>query len=81
LQRAIAEVSPKMLTQILRGLERDGLIERRVGNVVPARVEYQLTPMGASVIPLLSELCRWAKAHRDARDAARRRFDARVHKG
>ena len=81
LQRAIAGVSAKMLTQTLRGLERDGLIERRVESVVPARVEYQLTTMGAGVIPLLSDLCRWAKAHRAARDAARIRFDARVRGG
>src|SRR5579864_4001534 len=76
LQRAIHVVSPKMLTQTLRGLERDGLIERRVGSVVPARVEYELTGMGESVIPLLRDLCRWAKAHSEARDTARKRFDA-----
>ncbi len=76
LHRAIDGVSAKMLTQTLRGLERDGLIEREVGSVVPARVEYRLTAMGASVIPLLRDLCRWAKAHRAARDAARKRFDA-----
>jgi DNA-binding HxlR family transcriptional regulator len=76
LQRAIDGVSPKMLTQTLRGLERDGLIERRIAKVAPVRVEYQLTGMGESVIPLLRDLCRWAKAHRNARDAARTRFDA-----
>ena len=76
LQRAIAGISAKMLTQTLRGLERDGLIERRVGSAVPARVEYELTGMGGSVIPLLRDLCRWAKAHGPARDAARTRFDA-----
>ena len=67
-----------MLTQTLPRLERDGLIERRVANVVPAHVEYLLTPMGESLIPLLRELCRWAKAHRGDRDAARKRFDART---
>jgi DNA-binding HxlR family transcriptional regulator len=79
LQRAIDDVSPKMLTQTLRGLERDGLIERRVGSVVPARVEYRLTGMGESVIPLLRDLCRWAKAHSLARDAARKRFDQQAY--
>ena len=77
LQRAIERISAKMLTQTLRGLERDGLIERRVQNIVPARVEYELTAMGKSVIPLLRDLCRWAKAHGTDREAARRRFDAR----
>lgn len=76
LQRALDQVSAKMLTQTLRGLERDGLIERRVLSAVPARVEYQLTAMGASVIPLLRDLCHWAEAHADARDLSRRRFDA-----
>ena len=75
LQRAIEQVSPKMLTQTLRGLERDGLIERQVHNVVPAHVEYQLTPMGESVIPLLRNLCHWAKANAKSRDDARRQFD------
>lgn len=75
LQRAIDQVSPKMLTQTLRGLERDGLIERRIQQVVPPRVEYRLTAMGRSVIPLLRDLCRWAKAHVAERDASRKRFD------
>jgi|SRR5579863_5703859 len=78
LQRAIAEVSPKMLTQTLRGLERDGLIERRILSVVPARVEYQLTGMGESVIPLLRNLCGWAKTHQAQRDLARKRFDTQT---
>src|SRR5215472_3648910 len=76
LRRAIDQVSAKMLTQTLRGLERDGLIERRIFNVVPPRVEYQLTRMGESVIPLLRDLCRWAKAHAAYRDLARQRFDS-----
>jgi DNA-binding HxlR family transcriptional regulator len=75
LQRAIHLVSPKMLTPTLRGLERDGLIERRICSVVPARVEYKLSTMGESVIPLLRELCHWAKAHVAERDFARKRFD------
>ena len=78
LQRAIDGISAKMLTQTLRGLERDGLIERRIANVFPVRVEYQLTKMGESVIPLLRQLCRWAKAHSSARDAARSCFDGRM---
>jgi DNA-binding HxlR family transcriptional regulator len=80
LQRAIPQVSPKMLTQTLRGLERDGLVGRQVFSVVPARVEYRLTPMGESVIPLLRRLCHWAKAHGSDRDEARKRFDAGIHK-
>jgi DNA-binding HxlR family transcriptional regulator len=75
LQRAIKQLSPKVLTETLRGLERDGLIHRRVQNVIPPHVEYELTQMGESVIPLLRNLCHWAKAHAETRDSARRRFD------
>ena len=76
LHHAIDRVSPKMLTQTLRGLERDGLIERRIFTVVPPRVEYKLTAMGKDVIPLLRDLCRWAKAHSTEIEAARKKFDA-----
>jgi DNA-binding HxlR family transcriptional regulator len=74
-QGAIPDVSPKVLTETLRGMERDGLIERRVLSAVPARVEYELTPMGYSLIAPLQELCHWAKVHVAERDAARQRFD------
>lgn len=75
IQRAMREVAPKVLTQTLRGLERDGLILREVRNVLPPHVEYGLTQMGAGVIPLLSNLCLWAEANAKNRDEARRRFD------
>lgn len=75
LKKAIAEVSPKVLTQTLRGMERDGLILRSVHTVIPPRVEYQLTQMGKSVIPPLRNLCHWAKAHVPERDRARREYD------
>jgi DNA-binding HxlR family transcriptional regulator len=75
LQSALPRVSPKVLTQTLRGLERDGLIARDVRNAVPAHVEYELTSMGNSVIPLLRNLCRWAEDNSAKRDDARTRFD------
>src|SRR5262245_54480967 len=59
LRRALAGVSQKMLTQTLRALERQGLIERRVYPVVPPRVEYRLTPMGESINRPLRQLCDW----------------------
>jgi DNA-binding HxlR family transcriptional regulator len=74
LQRAVEEVSPKMLTQTLRGLERDGLIHREVRSIMPPHVEYQLTEMGKGVIPVLLKLCDWAKDNARNRDDARRRF-------
>lgn len=75
IQGAISEVSPKVLTQTLRGMERDGLIHREIFNVVPPRVEYELTNMGKSLIKPLVDLCHWAKAHIAERDQARGKFD------
>ena len=75
LQKAMADVSPKVLTQTLRRMERDGLISRTVYPVVPPKVEYQITSMGRSLLGPLRELCLWAKAHGQERDRARLRFD------
>jgi len=77
LQRALKSVSAKVLTQTLRGMERDGLIVRTVFSVVPARVEYELAPMGRSLIFPLRELCHWAKAHVAERDRSRQEYDLR----
>jgi DNA-binding HxlR family transcriptional regulator len=63
LQRRIGGVSQKMLTQTLRSLERDGLVERRVYPVVPPRVEYSLTPLGRTLVEPLDAICRWAERH------------------
>ena len=76
-QRALPHVSSKVLTQTLRNMERDGLISRTVFPIVPAHVVYQLTSMGKSLIKPLRELCLWAERHVEARDRARREFDAR----
>lgn len=75
LQTAIEEISPKMLTQTLRGMERDGLLTRTVHAVAPPHVEYQLTAMGYSIIEPVQALCHWAKTHAADRDAARANFD------
>lgn len=68
LERAIPEVSQKMLAQQLRRLEHDGLIRRTVHPEVPPRVEYALTGWGQSLCPTLDALLRWA-AQRDAPEA------------
>jgi DNA-binding HxlR family transcriptional regulator len=73
LEREVAVVSQKMLTQTLRRLERDGLIDRRVYPVVPPRVEYSLTPLGQTLVEPLTSLRDWALAHRDQVDSARNR--------
>lgn len=77
LQRAMTEVSPKVLTQTLRRMERDGLISRTIYPVVPPKVEYRITSMGRSLLAPLRQLCLWAKAHGNERDQARVEFDNR----
>src|SRR6266704_3209912 len=63
LQREIGGISQKMLTQTLRTLERDGLVQRKVHPVVPPKVEYSLTKLGRTLIEPLHALCRWSEKH------------------
>ena len=76
IQKAIREVSAKVLTQTLRGMERDGLVTRKVYPVFPPRVEYALTPMAQSLLAPLRDLCHWAQRHSHERERARKAFDA-----
>lgn len=66
LERAIPDVSQKMLTQQLRQMEADGLVRRTVHPEVPPRVEYQLTDWGQALCPALDALLAWG-ADRPAR--------------
>lgn len=75
LQRLIGGISQKMLTQTLRKLERDGLVERQVYPVVPPKVEYSLTPLGQTLTKVLESICEWARVHWDEIEAARVRYD------
>jgi DNA-binding HxlR family transcriptional regulator len=70
-------VSPKMLTQTLRGLERDGLVRRTVHAVVPPRVDYELTALGQSLRGLARGLEDWAESHIDEVVKARADYDGR----
>ncbi len=76
---AIPDVSQRMLTQTLRRLERDGLIERIAQATVPPRVDYTLTELGRTLLPALQTLLEWSATHRDTIDAARASYDA-AHK-
>ncbi|MGN5379714.1 winged helix-turn-helix transcriptional regulator [Streptomyces lasalocidi] len=75
LGRKIAGVSPKMLTQTLRTLERDGIVSRTVTPSVPVRVDYALTPLGSSLVGLLTAVKAWAETHFDDVRAARETYD------
>jgi DNA-binding HxlR family transcriptional regulator len=75
LARRIAGVSQKMLTQTLRSLEHDGLVTRTVTPAVPVRVDYELTMLGASLLPVISCIKEWAERHMDEVAAARARYE------
>ncbi|CAG6391961.1 helix-turn-helix transcriptional regulator [Streptomyces cocklensis] len=76
---AIAGASQKMLTQTLRRLERDGLLSRTVTPAVPVRVDYALTPLGQSLVPVLLAVTRWAEQNIEQIDVAREAHDAQHH--
>ncbi|GAA6617723.1 winged helix-turn-helix transcriptional regulator [Scytonema sp. NUACC26] len=75
LQREIGDISQRMLTRTLRDLERNGLIERQVYPVIPARVEYSLTPLGQTLSQVLKSLCEWSKVNFQDVEAARNQYD------
>lgn len=75
--RVIAGVSQKMLTQTLRTLERDGLVDRTVTPAVPVRVDYELTPLGHTLLPVMRSIKVWAEAHIEEVESARVAYDSR----
>ncbi|MFG6475936.1 winged helix-turn-helix transcriptional regulator [Microbacterium sp. P06] len=75
IRRAVAGISQKMLTQTLRGLERDGLVTRTVYAEVPPRVEYELTPAGETLREPLKALERWSIEHFGQVAESRDRYD------
>lgn len=75
LLRRIGGVSHRMLTLTLRGLERDGLVKRTAFATIPPRVDYELTPLGHSLIEPLATLAQWGQDHRTEIERARNAFD------
>ncbi len=73
--RHIDGISRKMLTQTLRRLERNGLIDRIDYDENPPRVEYFITPIGDAMIQQLTQLCKWSKQHFDGVTEAQERYD------
>jgi len=63
LRRAVFGISEKMLIQSLKELEKDGLVRRKVFRQVPPKVEYSLTDLGKSFVPVLDAMFRWGKTY------------------
>ena len=76
LRRAIEGISQKMLSQVLKSLERDGLVKRRAIATVPVTVEYSITPLGLTLSAAVDHLRDWAEQHLRDVLAAQRRYDA-----
>jgi DNA-binding HxlR family transcriptional regulator len=75
LRRAVDGISQKVLTNTLRGLERDGIVTRRIYASVPPKVEYSLTTLGRSLCGLVEGICDWAEANIENVEAARQAYD------
>lgn len=65
LQRLMPEISHKVLTETLRNLELEGLVDRRVLSEMPPHVEYSLSPYGRTVLPLVEAVRQWGRSHLD----------------
>jgi len=74
--RTVPGASQKMLTQTLRQLERDGLVARQVTPSVPVRVDYRLTELAVSLLPVVRAIKGWADSHFEQIEGARARYDA-----
>ncbi|WP_120520739.1 winged helix-turn-helix transcriptional regulator [Arthrobacter celericrescens] len=75
LRKMVSVVTPKVLTQTLRSLERDGLVTRTIHAQVPPRVDYELTDLGRSLLEPLAQLRKWAEGNVPAILAARDAYD------
>ena len=79
LKKSIQGISPKVLSQKLKMLERDGFIERQVQNTSPIRVDYSLTPLGLEVAKMAYQLKDWAESNIEQVIYAQQRFDSIQH--
>ncbi|APO96120.1 winged helix-turn-helix transcriptional regulator [Xanthomonas vesicatoria] len=75
IQRAVPDISKRMLTQTLRNLERNGMITRKVYATKPPSVEYALSKLGVALLGPVSQLLNWAGENHAGIRAARERFD------
>lgn len=65
LKKAIPQVTPKMLSQQLKDLEADGIVNRILYPVVPPKTEYSLTEVGDTLVPIIEDLCVWGRKYHD----------------
>lgn len=77
MHRNISGISRKMLTQTLRKLERNGIVERVDFETTPPHVEYSVTPEGEELIKYLTFLCKWAKTHQNQITERQKSYDAK----
>lgn len=75
LERYLGAITPKVLTQRLRQLERDGLVVRTHHAEIPPRVEYEISELGNTLSPVFATLAQWADEHLPQVAAARREYD------
>ena len=68
LRRRLGDITQSTLTKQLRELEQDGFISRYIYPEVPPKVEYSLTELGKSFVPILTQMMMWSQAHLCARD-------------
>lgn len=70
--KALPDISPKVLTDTLKNLEADGYILRKMYPEIPPKVEYSLSDLGKSLIPLINGLVEWALEHHEEIESKRR---------
>jgi len=78
LQAPLRGITPKVLTESLRAMERDGMITRTAYQEIPPRVEYELTDLGRSLFEPLDAQCAWTREHYEELRAARARYAQRT---
>jgi DNA-binding HxlR family transcriptional regulator len=74
----LRDVTPKVLTETLRAMERDGLVTRTAYAEIPPRVEYELTALGRTLLKPMAACCEWAEAHMPELLRARAAHEDRV---
>lgn len=78
LGKLIPDISTKMLSSTLRTLEADGIVSRTIYSEVPMRVEYELTDIGQSLVPIITQLTEWAQQNMQSIMQKRKKFEEKM---